>query len=42
MLLHDNVLESLRVLPQFVTYAQKQGVKLDIVGDLARLESASD
>ena len=41
VLLHDNVLESLRVLPQFVAYAQKMGVKLDTVGDLAGLESST-
>lgn len=42
VLLHDNVLESLRVLPQFVAYAQKMGVTLDTVGDLAGLESSTD
>jgi peptidoglycan/xylan/chitin deacetylase (PgdA/CDA1 family) len=42
VLLHDNVLESLRVLPQFVTYAQKNGVTLNTVGDLAGLESNGD
>ncbi|GGR35177.1 polysaccharide deacetylase family protein [Deinococcus ruber] len=41
VLLHDNVLESLRVLPQFVAYAQRQGVELDTVGELAGLESGS-
>ncbi len=37
VLLHDNVLESLRVLPRFVEYASQRRVKLDTVADLAEL-----
>ncbi|WP_425148667.1 polysaccharide deacetylase family protein [Deinococcus sp.] len=42
VLLHDNVLESVRVLPAFIAYAERSGVKLDTVGDLAGLESSKD
>jgi peptidoglycan/xylan/chitin deacetylase (PgdA/CDA1 family) len=35
VLLHDNVLESLRVLPRFVAYAAQRRVRLDTVADLA-------
>ena len=35
VLLHDNVLESLRVLPRFVDYAAHQRVKLNTVAELA-------
>ncbi len=37
VLLHDNVLESLRVLPRFVAYAAQRRVTLDTVSDLADL-----
>ena len=37
VLLHDNVLESLRVLPRFVDYASQRRVRLDTVADLAEL-----
>ena len=37
VLLHDNVLESLLVLPRFVEYAARQRIKLDTVDDLAEL-----
>ena len=37
VLLHDNVLESLRVLPRFVEYAARRRVKLGTVADLAGL-----
>jgi peptidoglycan/xylan/chitin deacetylase (PgdA/CDA1 family) len=35
VLLHDNVLESLRVLPRFVVAAVQQRVRLETVGELA-------
>lgn len=35
VLLHDNVLESLRVLPRFVEYAARSRVRLDTIGALA-------
>ena len=35
VLLHDNVLESLLVLPRFVEYAARRRIKLDTVADLA-------
>ena len=35
VLLHDNVLESLRVLPRFVEFAARQRVRLDTVAELA-------
>jgi hypothetical protein len=35
VLLHDNVLESLRVLPRFVVAAAQQRVRLETVSELA-------
>ncbi len=37
VLLHDNVLESLRVLPQFVQYAARRQIRLGTVEALAAL-----
>lgn len=36
VLLHDNVLESLRVLPRFVAVAAGQRIKLETVAELAK------
>ncbi len=37
VLLHDNVLESLRVLPRFVEYASRRRIRLDTVASLAEM-----